>query len=88
MSDYLEAILIGAFIGVISFMLPWFYKKYVFNRHSQKIISFIKESKYTFRSIDSIVEGTQLKRARVEEVCKDNKHIIQNKKTPNTWRVL
>jgi hypothetical protein len=60
----------------------------MFNSHSQKIINFIKDSKYTFRSTESIAEGTKLKSAKVKEICQKNKHIIENKKTPGTWRVL
>ncbi len=88
MSDYSEAILIGSLIGAVSFLLPWAYKKYFFNRDSQKIISFISDSKYTFRSTESIAEGTKIQRQRVVEICKSTPALVQNKKKPGTWRVL
>ncbi len=88
MSDYLEAILIGLVVGTVSFILPWAYKKYAFNRDSEKIIAFIRDSKYTFRSTEAIVEATMMNQSRVQEICESNDDIIQNKKKPRTWRVL
>lgn len=88
MSDYYEMLFIGVVIGTVSFILPWLYKKHVFKRDSAKIITFIRDSKYTFRSTQAIAETTKLSQGKVEEVCQKNKQIIQNKKNPHTWRIL
>jgi len=88
MSDFYEALFIGAVIGTVSFIFPWLYKKHRFNRDSAKIITFIRDSKYTFRSTQAIVEKTNLSQGKVEEICHRNKQIIQNKKNPHTWRIL
>lgn len=88
MSDYSEALFIGIVIGTVSLVFPWLHKRYMFNRDSAKIITFIRDSKYTFRSTQAIAETTKLSQEKVEEICQRNKQIIQNKKNPHTWRIL
>lgn len=88
MSDYYDALFIGVIIGTVSFMFPWLYKKHRFNRDSAKIITCIRDSKYTFRSTQAIVETTKFSQKKVEDICLRNEHIIQNKKNPHTWRIL
>ncbi|WP_028583667.1 hypothetical protein [Desulfogranum mediterraneum] len=88
MSDYFEAILIGVLIATVSLIFPWLHKKYTFKRDSARIITFIRDSKYAFRSTRAIMDGTTLSQERVEELCQKNEQIIQNKKNPHTWRVL
>lgn len=88
MSEYQEAIFICVVVGTVTILLPWLQKKYTFGRDSNRIISFIRDSKYTFRSTDAIAAGTKINPDRVEEICSRHKEIIQNKKTPDTWRVM
>lgn len=88
MSEYEEALFICVFVGTVTILLPWVYRKYCLSRDSGKVISFIRESKYTFRSTAAIADGTGLTVERVEEVCIANGEIIQNKKRPDAWRVL
>lgn len=88
MSEYQEALFILVVVGTVTVIIPWFHRRFVYNRDSGKIISFIRESKYTFRSTESIAEGTGIARERVQEICRLHDSIIRNKKRPDTWRVM
>lgn len=88
MTEFQEALFILVVVGTVTIIIPWLNRRFKYSRDSGKIISFIQESKYTFRSTVAIAEGTGIAPERVEEICSLHNAITRNKKRPDTWRVM
>lgn len=87
-ADYQEVLFICIVLVTVTLVLPWVQSQYAFRRDARRIIAFIRESKYAFRSTGAIASGTGIEENRVRDICTQERHIVQNKKNPDSWRIL